>query len=60
MQDRQKIRRSGCAFWIPVGTLLLNMSIGYEEELLSVDVVKWMRRGLVDVTNLRVVSASPL
>jgi hypothetical protein len=42
MQDRQKIRRSGCAFWIPVGTLLLNMSIGYEEELLSVDVVKWM------------------
>jgi hypothetical protein len=25
-----------------------------------VDVVKWMRRGLVDVTNLPVVSASPL
>ncbi len=36
---------------LPGGTLLRNVSIGYEEELLFVDIVEWVRRGLVDVAN---------
>lgn len=43
---------------MPGGTLLRNVSIGYEEELGAVDMVEWVRRGLVDVTNLSVFSAS--